>query len=287
MRIYLSPSNQPNNAYAGVSTNEKAEMEGVAHRVKSILEKSYNIEVVMATLSMRINKSERPTECKNKGCDFYLAIHSNAGGGGKAVGAEGFYHPNSESSKSLAMALVKELDAIAPIKSTRHSSVKSGMKAFNGAGYGEIRSPMQLGIPSVLVEVNFHNNKVIAKWIVENKDVIAAAIVRAIVKTFDIKKKEDNEPQQPTESKKLYRVQTGAYGAKANAVALAARLKSAGFDTHIVQNDNLYKVQVGAYSVKANADEMAKKLKSAGFNTYITTKSGIAVATDAPEEPPK
>lgn len=287
MRIYLSPSNQPNNAYAGISTNEKAEMEGVARRVKNILEKNYNIEVVMATLSMRINKSERPTECINKGCDFYLAIHSNAGGNGKAVGAEGFYHPNSESSKSLAMALVKELDAIAPIKSTRHTSVKSGMKAFNGAGYGEIRSPMQLGIPSVLVEVNFHNNKVIAKWIVENKDTIAAAIVRAIVNTFDIEKKEDNESPQPTESNKLYRVQTGAYSVKANAVALAARLKSAGFDTHIVQNDNLYKVQVGAYSVKTNADEMAKKLKSAGFNTYITTKSGIAVATDAPEEPPK
>lgn len=283
MRIYLSPSNQPNNAYAGISTNEKAEMEGVARRVKNILEKNYNIEVVMATLSMRINKSERPTECINKGCDFYLAIHSNAGGNGKAVGAEGFYHPNSESSKALATALVKELDAIAPIKSTRHSSVKSGMKAFNGAGYGEIRSPMQLGIPSVLVEVNFHDHTTIARWIVKNKDAIAAAIVKAIVDTFSIEKKKADEPP----SKTLYRVQTGAYSVKANAVALAAKLKSAGFDTYIVQNDGLYKVQVGAYIVKANADEMAKKLEEMGFNTYITTKSGIAVATDAPEEPPK
>ena len=82
-------------------------------------------------------------------------------------------------------------------------------------------------------------------------------------------------------------MQTGAYSVKANAVALAARLKSAGFDTHIVQNDNLYKVQVGAYSVKTNADEMAKKLEEMGFNTYITTKSGIPVVANESKEPPK
>lgn len=34
----------------------------------------------------------------------------------------------------------------------------------------------------------------------------------------------------------------------------------------------LYCVQVGAYSKKANAEAMAKKLKTAGFDAYITTK---------------
>lgn len=33
----------------------------------------------------------------------------------------------------------------------------------------------------------------------------------------------------------------------------------------------LYRVQVGAYSKKANADAMAAKLKAAGFDAYITT----------------
>lgn len=88
---------------------------------------------------------------------------------------------------------------------------------------------------------------------------------------------------KPTETAKtLYRVQTGAFSKKANATALAEKLKKAGFDTYIVQSGNLYKVQVGAYSVKANADSMAKKLKAAGFDTYITTESGIAVAAEAP-----
>lgn len=84
----------------------------------------------------------------------------------------------------------------------------------------------------------------------------------------------------------LYRVQTGAFSKKSNATALADKLKAAGFDTYIVQNDNLYKVQVGAYSVKANADAMAAKLKAAGYDIFITTKSGTAVGADtAPKSP--
>ena len=98
--------------------------------------------------------------------------------------------------------------------------------------------------------------------------------VAAAMKPAEVK------PAEP--AKTIYRVQTGAFTKKANATALAEKLKKAGFDTYIVQSGNYYKVQVGAYSVKANADAMAKKLKAAGFDTYITTKSGTAVAADAP-----
>lgn len=41
----------------------------------------------------------------------------------------------------------------------------------------------------------------------------------------------------------------------------------------------LYRVQTGAYSKKANADAMAAKLKAAGFDTYITTEQGKAVSS--------
>ena len=98
-----------------------------------------------------------------------------------------------------------------------------------------------------------------------------------------MKPAEETKPAAPAEpAKTLYRVQTGAFTKKANATALAEKLKKAGFDTYIVQSGKYYKVQVGAYSVKANASAMADKLKKAGFDTYITTKSGTAVAADAP-----
>ncbi len=59
-------------------------------------------------------------------------------------------------------------------------------------------------------------------------------------------------------SKILYRVQTGAFNKKANAEAMLAKVKAAGFDTYMVKVDNLYEIQVGA-----------------------TTKSGTAVTTSS------
>lgn len=84
-------------------------------------------------------------------------------------------------------------------------------------------------------------------------------------------------PAAPASTKTLYRVQTGAFGSKANANALLKKVKAAGFDAFLVKIDNLYKVQVGAFSKKTNADAMAAKLKMAGFDTFITTKSGVQV----------
>lgn len=80
----------------------------------------------------------------------------------------------------------------------------------------------------------------------------------------------------------LYRVQCGAFSQKANADAMLAKVKAAGFDTYLVQVDGLYKVQTGAYSVKANAEAQLNKLKAKGFDAFITTKTGTpASATPA------
>ena len=100
---------------------------------------------------------------------------------------------------------------------------------------------------------------------------------KAVVKKYlDVLNGSPTEPEKPSETKTLYRVQTGAFKQKTNADALSAKLKAAGFDTYIVIVDGLYKVQVGAYSVKANADAMSAKLKAAGYDNFITTKTGSA-----------
>ena len=85
-----------------------------------------------------------------------------------------------------------------------------------------------------------------------------------------------------TDSKTLYRVQTGAFSVKANADAFLNKVKNAGFDTYMVKVGNLYKVQVGAYSVKANAENMMAKLKAKGFDAFITTESGTAATVSTP-----
>ena len=226
-RIYLSPSNQPANRYCVENTNEKVEMEAVAKRIKTILDEEYECEAVMASLYLNVDSEGRPKEAKDKGCHVYLAIHSNAGGGGTASGAVVFFHPGSYNGKLLAVNAVKELNSICPIKSNRITPVESGMKAFNGIGYGEIRNPSKLGLISVLVETDFHDNPKTAQWIIDNKDGIARAYVNALVNTFNITKK--IEPQ----IKKYYKVQVGAFSKKSNAENLLQRLKSLGFDGYI------------------------------------------------------
>ena len=63
-----------------------------------------------------------------------------------------------------------------------------------------------------------------------------------------------------SELSKLYKVQCGAFGVKANADKLANRLKKAGFDVYVRQIDTLYKVAVYGIESKKEADALASKI---------------------------
>lgn len=89
---------------------------------------------------------------------------------------------------------------------------------------------------------------------------------------------EKPEPEEPkAEATTLYRVQTGAYPRKDNAMNMKAKLEAAGFKTYLVQADGWYKVQVGAFSKKTNAEAQAQELRATGFQTFITTQFGEPV----------
>ena len=72
----------------------------------------------------------------------------------------------------------------------------------------------------------------------------------------------------PTASK-IYRVQVGAFGVKANADKYAAELKGKGYSVITALDGKIYRVQVGAFSVRANADKLAKELQGKGYKTII------------------
>lgn len=190
-RLYLSPSNQPANRYAVGNTNEKIEMESIAKSIQFYF-RDYEIETVMASFALPF--PQRDEEAKEKGCTDYLAIHSNAGGGGKAVGTVCFYHSSQPETRALAEWLVIELDAICPYPENRFKQVSDGMAQYDGYGQGEIREPAKKGMNSNLLEVNFHDNPVTAKWIIDNKDLIAKTIVKAYVGANSVKKKVVAEP---------------------------------------------------------------------------------------------
>lgn len=185
-RLYLSPSNQPANRYAAGGTNEKIQMEAVAKLVELYF-REYEIETIMA--SFVLSATARDEEAKAKGCTDYLAIHSNAGGGGRAIGTVAFYHPSQPATRALAERLVIELDKICPFPENRFRQVNDGMTPYDGRGIGEVREPEKKGINSNLLEVNFHDNPIIAQWIIDTKDLIAKTIVKAYVGANGIEKK--------------------------------------------------------------------------------------------------
>ena len=243
INIYLSPSKQPHNGYAGVNTNEEKEMVAVCKIIARILDAEYDCSVHLSTLSLGIGANERPKEAKTLGANLYLAIHSNAGGGGKASGAVALYHPKSLESKKLGEVLVDELNKIAPVKSNRYESLVNGMAAFQGKGFGEIRVPFENQMTPLLMETNFHDHPVLAKWITTHHEEIARAYVRGLVAFYNIPKKQGSSIEQPSdkpedkeEGNKLYRVQVGAFRKKENAEILVARLFNEGFEGFVTFN---------------------------------------------------
>lgn len=236
LRIYLSPSKQPFNRYVVGNTNEEAEMESVARMMKAILDEEFECEATLATLTMAIGAEGRVKEARNMNCEVYLALHSNAGGKGKASGAVAFYHQSRTESRTLAENIVQELNSICPIPTNRSRDVTDGMDAFDGKGYGEIRVPEQFGMIPVLAETNFHDNPATAQWIISSKHAIARAYVNALVRTFALKRKSEenivyNEATQA--DKKFYRVQVGAYSKKENAEDMNRKLKELGIEAYI------------------------------------------------------
>jgi N-acetylmuramoyl-L-alanine amidase len=131
-------------------------------------------------------------------------------------------------------------------------------------------------IPAVLCEGGFMDGTNDYKYITTaaGQQAYAKAVAEGLIEFLGLKKK---VATQQTASGALYRVQTGAFRNKQNAVNRYKAVKAAGFSVCMVYVSGLYKVQVGAYSKKSNADKMAAKLKTAGFDSYITTKGGTAV----------
>ena len=101
--------------------------------------------------------------------DLHLPIHTNAGGG---VGTEVFI--GDENERGIANAILKSICSITP------SRVSRGVK----------KRPSLIEIDSTpfcaYVEVDFHDNKASASWIISSTSQIAQAIAMAICEYFSV-----------------------------------------------------------------------------------------------------
>lgn len=167
--IYLSPSEQPNNAYAYGNTNEKEQCRKIAAATDVALKRNgFNVLTGSAT-----SLADRCAEANKWGSDLYVPIHSN-GFNGKVSGTRMFCYSASGEGYKACKAIFDEL---APITPGTSESITARPELY------EIK---MAAAPTAYVEVDFHDVPEVAKWIIEHTNDIAEAICKGICSYFNV-----------------------------------------------------------------------------------------------------
>lgn len=172
--VYLSPSTQQSNLYVTGGTEEYY-MNLVADAIEPYLEAS-GISFGRNTPDMTAASSIRQGNAG--GYDLYLAIHSNAspeGMYGELMGTDVFYYPTSRNGKRFANIIAENFRDIYPYPELVDIRATTAL--------GEVRQPT---MPSVLVEVAYHDNEEDADWITGNINTIARALALSVAEYFSV-----------------------------------------------------------------------------------------------------
>jgi cell division septation protein DedD len=78
----------------------------------------------------------------------------------------------------------------------------------------------------------------------------------------------------PRASKARYTLQVAAYGSKADADALAKRLKARGVDVRVAGTARMFRVRIGHYETRAAAAAAARELKVKKIDAFVTEIGG-------------
>lgn len=175
-RIFLSPSTQEYNPYITGNGSEEYFMNQIADAMEPYL-LANTIRFTRNTPDMTAASSIR---LANSGSyDFYLALHSNGSTDGTKEGAVrgviAFYYPTSANGRRAADIFVKNLKDIYPLPDKVYARATTTL--------GEVRQPY---MPSVLLELGYHDNTADALWVENNLEAIAANLVLSLTEYFGL-----------------------------------------------------------------------------------------------------
>lgn len=163
---YISPSNQGANLGVNGYGSEREQMYALVLEITPHLDRA-GVSFVVPEKTVSI--TERVRHSNEMGVCFHLALHSNAGGNGKAHGPVGLYY--SEAGKAFCEKLVDALLALGQ-KSNRSYHVKQEQSLY------ELR---KTAAPAALIEVDFHDSPLGVEFITKRRSEIAEAIARVII----------------------------------------------------------------------------------------------------------
>ena len=202
-KIFLSPSNQFENKYAGMNTSEGVQMGKVAQALqKALVRCGFGVLTIHdSTMQAKVHAADQ------YGADLYIPIHSNACNG-KVSGTRLFCWSKQGEGEGFkaCTAIFRHLFPLTPGTS---DSITEAPDLY------EVRMPKA---PTVYIEVDFHDVPATARWIVDHIEEIAEAICKGVCDYFAV-------PYVDPKPAKLYRVQVGAFRNRENAERLLKNLK--------------------------------------------------------------
>ena len=172
--IYLSPSLQPYNEYAG-GGNEQQYMNLVADAMVPYL-RTNGIQFTRNSIGMTLGQVIR--ESNSGYYDLHLALHSNAAPenlSGRLQGTDVYYYPYSWRGKRAAEIIAENFKKIYPDPSK--------VDAVPTTTLAEVT---KTNAPAVLIEIAYHDNTEDAQWIRDNIQAIAKNLVESLTMYFGI-----------------------------------------------------------------------------------------------------
>ena len=168
-KIFISPSDQTANTYAGGGTTEAIQCGKIGIATKAALERC-GFEVMLLQYA---TMAEKCAASDAFGAELHMPIHSN-GFNKKVTGTRIFYGVDGSEGHRAATAILATLGPVTP--------GSPDMVQAYPALY-EIRMPKA---PTAYIEADFHDVKAVADWIVDHTQDIAEAICEGVCDYFGV-----------------------------------------------------------------------------------------------------
>lgn len=169
-KVFISPSNQTGNEYAGIDMNEAVNCRAIAELLADCLRKSgFSVFLPYNGVSMR----SVVTDSNSYDPDLHICIHTNAFNG-KVSGTRVFTFADSGKAFDCGKIIFDGLCRLIP----------DGVNALKQRpGLYELKNTVA---PAVYVEVDFHDVPARARWLVENRERIAHNLATSICSYFGV-----------------------------------------------------------------------------------------------------
>ena len=168
-RVFISPSDQTANTYAGGGTTEAIQCGKIGIATKAALERC-GFEVMLLQYATMAEKCAASDEF---GAELHMPIHSN-GFNGSVTGTRIFYGNDGSEGHRAAKAILARIGPVTP--------GSPDMVQAYPALY-EIRVPKA---PTAYIEADFHDVQAVADWIVDHTQDIAEAICEGVCNYFGV-----------------------------------------------------------------------------------------------------